>query len=141
MKSNPKSVSPIDQFVGTRIRTRRLMVGRSQNALAECIGVTFQQVQKYEKGTNRIGIARLTQIAAALDTTVDFFLFGAPGTRPPGAKSTETDEHRRLAEILSFKGGMRLVEGFLRIEDEDARRLVVDLVECLSRKTASVGAE
>jgi transcriptional regulator with XRE-family HTH domain len=68
MKSNPKSVSSIDQFIGTRIRIRRLMVGRSQNALSERIGVTFQQVQKYGKGTNRIGIARLTQIATAFDT-------------------------------------------------------------------------
>jgi transcriptional regulator with XRE-family HTH domain len=141
MKSNPKSVSPIDQFVGTRIRIRRLMVGRSQDALAESIGVTFQQVQEYEKGTNRIGIARLTQIAMALDTTVDFFMFGALGTIPVGTDNADADKHQRLAEILSFKGGMRLVEGFLRIEDEDTRRLVVDLVECLSRKTVSVGAE
>jgi hypothetical protein len=58
----------------------------------------------------------LAQVAAALDTTVDFFLFGAPGTLPAGAEKADTDRHQRLAKILSFKDGMRLVEGFLRIE-------------------------
>lgn len=105
------------------------MLGMSQSALAESLGVTFQQVQKYEKGTNRIGVARLTQIATALETTVDFFFYGAPGTAPAGTA--------RLDEILSFADGMRLVDGFLRIEDEGTRRLVVDLIERLAGKAKS----
>lgn len=132
MKTTPKSVSSIDLFVGTRIRTRRMMIGISQNALAESIGVTFQQVQKYEKGTNRIGIARLTQIAKTLNTTVDFFLFGAPGTLPAHTDDLESDKHRQLAEILALRDGMRVVEGFLRIGNSDTRRLIAELVERLS---------
>jgi len=117
------------------------MLGMSQSALADSLGITFQQVQKYEKGTNRIGVTRLTQIAAALETTVDFFLFGAPGTIPAGSTCQETDGHARLAEILSFADGMRLVEGFLRIEDAATRRLVVDLIDRLSRKSDLRGLE
>jgi len=141
MKNNPKSVSSLDRFVGTRIRTRRLMVGMSQNALAESIGVTFQQVQKYERGTNRIGITRLTQIATALDTTVDFFMFGAPGTLPAGTENAEADKHARLAEILSSKDGMRLVESFLQIQDADTRRLIVEMVERLSKAANATAPE
>lgn len=111
---------------------RRLMIGMSQTALAERIGVTFQQVQKYEKGANRIGITRLTQIAGALDTTVDFFVVGAPGTLPAGTEKPDSESHQRLEEILSSKEGIRLVEGFLRIENTAARRLIVELVEHLS---------
>ena len=75
MKKNP---NPIDTFVGSRVRMRRLMVGMSQEKLADGLGITFQQVQKYEKGTNRIGASRLQQISRILQVPVSFFFEGAP---------------------------------------------------------------
>ena len=78
-----------DKHVGNRIRTRRLMLNMSQNKLARTIGVTFQQVQKYEKGSNRVGASRLLQIASALEVPIGFFFEGLP---PPNGASRKKDD-------------------------------------------------
>ena len=80
-----KAPNPIDKHVGSRVRMRRMMVGMSQEKLGDALGLTFQQVQKYEKGTNRIGASRLQQISIILQVPVSFFFEGAPA--PPGTAS------------------------------------------------------
>ena len=76
-----KSPNPIDKYVGGRVRMRRLMIGMSQEALANQLGLTFQQVQKYEKGTNRVGAGRLPQIAQIFDIPIGSLLAAAIATR------------------------------------------------------------
>ncbi len=79
----------IDVYVGARLRMRRMMLGMSQGKLGQLLGVTFQQIQKYEKGTNRISASRLKQAAQVLDTSIDFFLEGAPA-QPSSARLRRT---------------------------------------------------
>jgi transcriptional regulator with XRE-family HTH domain len=74
----PKSPNPIDKYVGSRVRMRRIMLSMSQEKLGEALGLTFQQVQKYEKGTNRIGASRLQQISDILQVPVSFLFEGGP---------------------------------------------------------------
>ena len=82
-----KAPNPIDKHVGSRVRMRRMLLGMSQEKLGEALGLTFQQVQKYEKGTNRIGASRLQQISSILGVPVDFFFEGAPGRRGDGGRT------------------------------------------------------
>jgi transcriptional regulator with XRE-family HTH domain len=89
-----KTIDPIDQYVGARIRIQRIELGMSQVTLAQAIGVTFQQVQKYEKGANRISASRLQQIAAALQAPVSFFFENMPG---PGGNIT----HNRIRRLVA----------------------------------------
>lgn len=121
-----KSPGPIDRHIGNRVRTRRIMLGMSQEKLAEALGLTFQQVQKYEKGANRIGASRLLQIAGILDVGIEFFFEGLPGLRPGGS----TDSI--MTEFLTIPESDRLVRGFLRLKDGEARRKVADLVDWLA---------
>lgn len=106
------------------------MLGMSQERLADALGLTFQQVQKYEKGMNRIGASRLLQIAGILDVGIEFFFEGLPGLRTGGFS-----EDSVMAEFLTRSESDRLVRGFLRLKDDEARRKVADLVDWL----ASVG--
>jgi transcriptional regulator with XRE-family HTH domain len=103
------------------------MLGMSQERLADALGLTFQQVQKYEKGTNRIGASRLLQIAGILDVGIEFFFEGLPGLRAGGFAGDSL-----MAEFLTRSEGDRLVRGFLRLKDDEARRKVADLVDWLA---------
>jgi transcriptional regulator with XRE-family HTH domain len=125
LSQRPKSVTQVDQQVGNRVRMRRLMLKFSQTALANRIGVTFQQVQKYEKGMNRIGASRLQQIAGVLQVPVTFF-FETASPHPPIAddRSLETLNH-----FMSTRDGLTLAKAFMRIGDTKLRRRIVDLVE------------
>ena len=122
-----KSPSPIDKHVGARVRMRRLLIGLSQEKLGEALGITFQQVQKYEKGVNRIGASRLLHIAGILDVGVEFFFEGLPQVKASGS-SVSTP----MLEFLTMPESDRLVRGFVRLKDETARRKVADLVEWLA---------
>ena len=82
MKANKKKPNPIDVHVGSRIRLRRTMLNMSQEKLGEALGITFQQIQKYEKGTNRVGASRLQNISSVLNVPVSFFFEAAPGEIP-----------------------------------------------------------
>jgi transcriptional regulator with XRE-family HTH domain len=86
-KPKTKTPNPIDKHVGSRLRMRRMMLGMSQEKLGEAFGLTFQQVQKYEKGMNRISASRLQQAAQILDVSVPFFFEGAPGGHTPSAEA------------------------------------------------------
>jgi transcriptional regulator with XRE-family HTH domain len=122
-----KSPNPIDRHLGSRVRARRLMLGMSQEKLAEALGLTFQQVQKYEKGINRVGASRLLQIAGILDVGIDFFFEGVPGLRAGGLSGNSI-----MAEFLTSPESDRLVRSFVGLKDDDARRKVADFVDWLA---------
>jgi transcriptional regulator with XRE-family HTH domain len=123
-----KRPDPVDIEVGHRIRIERLARGLSQTALANQLGVTFQQVQKYEKGVNRVGAGRLTKIAEVLGIDVSAF-FGAKDMIAAGAR--ESGEASPL-KLLTVSGAFRLLRAYGEIEDSNLRRAVVDLVEQIS---------
>lgn len=128
-----KSPNPTDKYVGSRVRMRRLMLSMSQEKLGEKLGLTFQQVQKYEKGVNRIGASRLFQISKILDVPVQFFFEEAPhvdGRRAPGM--AEADSEAFILEFLNSREGLELNRAFVKIADPKVRKSVVDLVRALS---------
>lgn len=122
-----KSPNQIDKHIGARVRARRVMLGMSQEKLADALGLTFQQVQKYEKGVNRIGASRLLHIAGILDVSIEFFFEGLPGLRAGGFSDDSV-----VADFLTRPESDRLVRGFLRLKDDEARRKVADLVDWLA---------
>ncbi|MBB4383816.1 transcriptional regulator with XRE-family HTH domain [Rhizobium leguminosarum] len=130
---NVKTANAIDSYVGARIRMRRQLLGMSQARLAEQIGVTFQQVQKYEKGINRIGASRLQRIADVLHTSVSFF-FEQENSEPLTLQgldlSANTDP---VAEFLRTKEGLALNRAFLKIADRNIRETVIALVKAMAQ--------
>lgn len=124
-----KSPNPIDRHVGARVRMRRLMVGLSQSKLAESLSVTFQQVQKYEKGANRIGASRLQQLARVLDVPPSFFFEGAPMVAASGVGFNEDPSNTYVVEFLSTAEGLQLNRAFSAIKDAKVRKSVIELVE------------
>ena len=123
-----KRPDPVDIEVGHRIRIERMARGLSQTALANQLGVTFQQVQKYEKGVNRVGAGRLTKIAEVLGIDVSAF-FGAKDMLAGDAR--ESGEASPL-KLLTVSGAFRLLRAYGDIEDSNLRRAIVDLVEQIS---------
>jgi transcriptional regulator with XRE-family HTH domain len=113
----------VDKHVGSRVRMRRMMLGMSQEKLGDALGLTFQQVQKYEKGTNRISASRLQHISQILQMPVPFFFEGAPGGVDGAAESPSY-----VNEFLATADGLALTKAFMRIEDAKLRRLIVHLV-------------
>jgi transcriptional regulator with XRE-family HTH domain len=124
-----KTPNPTDKHVGSRVRMRRMMLEMSQEKLGNAIGLTFQQVQKYEKGTNRIGASRLQQIAQILQVPVSFFFEGAPN--PPGKAGIqgEAPSPAYVTDFLASSEGLALTRAFTRIKSAKLRRRIVDLVE------------
>ncbi len=125
--ANKKQPNPIDVHVGSRVRLRRMMLGMSQEKLGEQLGITFQQIQKYEKGTNRIGASRLQHISTVLSVPVSFFFEDAPATpdQPPGMAESSSDY---VVDFLSSSEGIQLNKAFVRIRDAKLRRRIIDLV-------------
>jgi transcriptional regulator with XRE-family HTH domain len=127
-----KAPNPIDKHVGSRVRMRRMMLGMSQEKLGDALGLTFQQVQKYEKGTNRIGASRLQQIAHILQVPVSFFFEGAPhapGAHTAGGGMSEAPSPAYVSDFLATSDGLSLTKSFMRIKNSKLRRRIVDLVE------------
>ena len=132
--SSKKQPNPIDIHVGGRVRLRRMMLGMSQEKLGENLGITFQQIQKYEKGTNRIGASRLQHIARVLSVPVAFFFEGAPGlnaAEPRGLAEVEGGPNY-LVDFLATSDGIQLNKAFVRIKDAKLRRRVIDLVRAMA---------
>ena len=127
-----KSPNPVDKHVGARVRMRRMMIGMSQERLGDALGITFQQVQKYEKGTNRIGASRLQHIAKTLGVSVGFFFEGAPNLDQTEEGFTENSSPPYVSEFLSSAEGLSLTRAFTKIRDARVRRRIVDLVETLA---------
>ena len=131
MTESKKKPNPIDVHVGGRIRLRRNMVGMSQEKLGEHLGITFQQIQKYEKGTNRVGASRLQAIASFLEVPVSYFFEGAPGEgRSEGF--AEDSQTAFVVDFLSSTEGLLLNRAFARIGDPKVRRRIIDLVRTLA---------
>ena len=124
-----KAPNPVDKYVGSRVRMRRMMLGMSQEKLGDALGLTFQQVQKYEKGTNRIGASRLQQIANILQVPVSFFFEGGPTTSSGRGEMSEAPSPAYVSDFLATSDGLALTKAFMRIEDSKLRRRIVDLVE------------
>jgi transcriptional regulator with XRE-family HTH domain len=126
-----KAPNPIDKHVGSRVRMRRMMLGMSQEKLGDALELTFQQVQKYEKGTNRIGASRLQQISHILQVPVAFFFEGAPhfagGPAPQGLEDAPSPAY--VSDFLATSDGLSLTKAFMRIPDAKLRRRIVDLVQ------------
>ena len=127
-----KKANPIDAQVGNRVRIRRMLIGMSQERLGDLLGLTFQQVQKYEKGINRIGAGRLFEIARILEVPVDFFYDGV------GASSEGTAETSApVMEFVSSTEGLQLSLAFMKIKDPKVRKRVLDLVKSLGEEEAA----
>jgi len=129
MPDQKKQPNPIDVYVGSRIRMRRNILGMSQEKLGEHLGITFQQIQKYEKGTNRVGASRLQAIASILEVPPSFFFDGAPGGQEG---LMEESQSTYMVDFLSSTEGIQLNRAFARIEDPKVRRKVIDLVRALA---------
>jgi len=114
---------------------RRMMLGMSQEKLGDALGLTFQQVQKYEKGTNRIGASRLQQISHILQVPVSFFFEGAPnGQAETEGGMAEAPSPSYVSDFLATSDGLALTKAFMRIKNNKVRRRIVDLVEQLSNE-------
>jgi transcriptional regulator with XRE-family HTH domain len=127
-----KSPNPTDTYVGSRVRMRRLMLGMSQERLADQLGLTFQQVQKYEKGANRISASRLQEISHILGVPVPFFFEGGPQAAGFAGKSGPPPSPAYITDFLANADGHALVKAFLRIKDADLRRSIVRVVEAFT---------
>jgi transcriptional regulator with XRE-family HTH domain len=123
-----KAPNPIDQHVGSRVRMRRLMLAMSQEKLGFALGLTFQQVQKYEKGMNRIGASRLQQISHILQVPVAFFFEGAPNALAPQGSGSALSM-AEIDDFISDSEGLRLIRAFMRIDNAALRRRIVTLVQ------------
>ena len=119
-----KAPNPTDKHVGSRVRMRRKMLAMSQTKLGDALGLTFQQVQKYENGTNRIGASRLQQISHILQVPIAFFFEGLPNELAPSALSVA-----QIDDFVSDLDGLRLMRAFMRIDNATLRRRIVKLVQ------------
>ena len=138
MIENKKKPNQIDIHVGSRIRLRRTMLGMSQEKLGESLGITFQQIQKYEKGTNRVGASRLQNISNILTVPVSFFFEDAPGDQPSNATGmAEASSSNYVVDFLSSSEGLQLNRAFVKIGDAKVRRKIVDLVKALAAEADS----
>ncbi|ENN92859.1 helix-turn-helix domain-containing protein [Bartonella bovis] len=130
MTKTRKKPDPIDVYVGTRIRLRRNMLGLTQEKLGEQLGITFQQIQKYEKGTNRVGASRLQAIAEIMDVPVSYF-FDKGVTQPiEGFAESESN----FMDFCSSSEGIQLMRAFTNILDAKVRRKIIDLAKALSEE-------
>jgi transcriptional regulator with XRE-family HTH domain len=123
---------PVDTHVGKRVRMRRLILGLSQTKLGDALDLTFQQVQKYEKGSNRIGASRLRHISQILQVPVEFFFEGAPQAQVHDHANNDAPSAEYVSEYLATSNGLRLAKAFMQIPDAKLRRSIVNLVEKLA---------
>ena len=132
-KMAEKVSNPIDKHVGSRVRMRRMMLGMSQEKLGDALELTFQQVQKYEKGTNRIGASRLQHISHILQVPVAFFFEGVPHQPGQPKGLGEAPSTAYVFDFLATTDGLALTKAFMRIKQPKLRRRVVDLVKEIAR--------
>jgi transcriptional regulator with XRE-family HTH domain len=127
---DPRAANPTDLHVGERVRMYRVKAGISQTTLGRHLGITFQQVQKYERGANRIGASRLHQISETLNIPVGLLFDDLPGSKRGGTDNL-------MNEFVDFLGtplGQRLLQGFMKIQDKNVRAHLVRLIEGIAEK-------
>jgi transcriptional regulator with XRE-family HTH domain len=129
-----KAPNPVDKYVGSRVRMRRIMLGMSQEKLGEALGLTFQQVQKYEKGTNRVGASRIQQISEILQVPVSFLFEGGPSGTPNAEGHSEGSSPAYISDFLATSEGLALTRAFTRISDAKLRRSIVEMVEQIAAR-------
>lgn len=133
MVETKKKPNPIDVHVGKRVRLRRTMLGFSQEKLGDSLGITFQQIQKYEKGSNRIGASRLQQLSEILKTPISFFFEDSPGSEKVTIDGlSEADSPNYVVDFLSTSEGLQLYKAFSNIKDPKVRKKIIDLVRSLA---------
>ena len=125
----PTKANPVDVHVGARVKLRRQLLGFSQTELGNALDLTFQQVQKYEKGTNRISASKLHKMAEVLDVPISFFFDGVEGTK--------RDSDSGDLDMMSRAETINLVRAYYSIEDDAVRRKVIELLRTLGRDTSS----
>ena len=130
-----KAATPMDALVGSRLRTRRKQLRISQERLGKEVGVSFQQVQKYENGTNRIGAGRLFEVARILDVPIDFFYEGVSR----GTEERTGDAAPPVMEFVSSGEGLQLSLAFMKIKDAKVRKRMLDLVKSLAEEEDQKG--
>lgn len=130
-----KQANPVDVQVGNRVRIRRMLIGMSQEKLGELLGLTFQQVQKYEKGVNRIGAGRLYDVSRILGVPIDYFYEGI-NAQPAG----NGEDAPPVMEFVSSGEGLQLSLAFMKIKDGKVRKRVLDLVKSLAEEEAEKAA-
>jgi transcriptional regulator with XRE-family HTH domain len=136
-----KSPNPIDIHVGARLRMRRLMVGMSQEKLADALGITFQQIQKYEKGANRLGASRLQELARLLSVPPAFFFEDAPSGEAQPSGFAEPAAGGYVVDFLSTSEGLQLNKAFALIRDPRVRRKILELVSSLADAPAEASED
>jgi transcriptional regulator with XRE-family HTH domain len=124
-----RATDAVDKSVGRQIRIRRITLGMSQTDLAEALGLTFQQVQKYEKGANRISAGRLLRLAILLEVPLTYFYYDAPGSSQVVAKLRPPSY---VNELMMTRSGQAMAQAFLRIKRNDLRRSVLSLVQAIA---------
>ena len=130
-----RGATAVDSYVGQKLRARRIFLGLSQTEVADAIGITFQQIQKYEKGANRVGASRLLQISDALGVSPVYFFDGVPtvGKKMPAPQEGELSESAILS-FLATREGVALVRGFLAIKQKIIRQNLIDFIATLKTK-------
>ena len=134
IKSKKKNPNPMDRHIGGRIKMRRMLLRMSQETLAEHLGITFQQIQKYEKGASRVAASSLYIIARALNVQVNFFFEDAPFDESATGGFAEDASHTLLFDFLSTQDGLDLNKSYLNIPDPEIRKRLVSLARALSEK-------
>ncbi len=132
-----KGPNATDKHVGSRVRMGRMMLGMTQSKLADAVNLTFQQIQKYEKGTNRVSASRMQQFAAILSVPVSFLFEGAPAAQVIGGNKVSGNNvvtPAYITEFLVSKDGQNIIEAFSRIEDRKLRHSVVALAEQIAAR-------
>lgn len=132
----PKAPNPIDKYVGSRVRMRRIMLGMSQEKLGEALGLTFQQVQKYEKGGNRVTAARLREIANALKLPIVSFYGHDSYASDNGSRKNGEASDLHVQEFITSTRAINLLKHFSQIKDPSVQNMVVFLCEQLAEKQA-----
>jgi transcriptional regulator with XRE-family HTH domain len=139
MSVNPRGPNAVDRHVGSRVRLRRQLLNMSQEKLGDELGVTFQQIQKYERGTNRVGAGRLWLMARVLDVPVSFFYDGvSEAAAQPGF--SEGDQTPIVDDFIQSADGVALAQAFARIKDGKVRRRILELVRTLAAEEAEAAA-
>jgi len=133
---NARRPNPMDIHVGSRVRLRRMLLGMSQEKLGDHLGLTFQQVQKYEKGINRIGASRLFDLSKTLGVPISYFYEDAPVAEPglaedPSEYGEKTGESS-VFDFLSTREGLELNKAFVKITNARVRRTIVEIVRSLA---------
>src|SRR3954447_5964847 len=131
-ESGTKEPQDVDRHVGSRVRMQRMAIGVSEEKLGDACGITFQQVQKYEKGTNRMGASRLHHIARVLDVPIEFFYEGASSDQGSNGPIMIDGQSRSMTDFLATSEGLGLVRAFTAIKDSKIRRRIVDVAKAVA---------